>query len=373
MSVFRQYPNQPIRPNGIAPFQTPASGFYPFDGSTPQQLVRAVEGRATLAAPGIAALLPAPVSQVPPVMVMAAAYVRSPTPIQLPAPGPAVIDDSDLIVCGDATQPIAPYIRVPTPWVNRPANGIAALLAPTIPYVPAGLSSRVSAAPSYPTQVITYDVAQFFGTALGIPLPQAANQAAAYLRVPATPVQQLQSEIAPLIPVATDAPLAQPPNQAAAYLRVPATPVQQLLSEIAPLVPVAADVPLPRTQISTAAFVRMAWPVLQLESEIASLLPQVAPFIFATPIPMPAREQRAPLVLSSVYTPAAVPFVYLPPTPLLGLYARLAFKWPQPWVGQAALVPDAPAILVPISGQTASVYGAVSVTVYGPTSTTVNG
>src|SRR5581483_3643533 len=179
MSVFRPYPNQQLRPNGLAPFQTSASGFYTFEGSTPQQIYRGADARAILPALGIAALLaPAP-AFVPPAQVQqptrtvaavqqqtfvselapffsasspsvpiprndgrAAAYWRAPiapqqlepeiaplvpavatayvpytsvsgvfarapaSALQLQAPGPAALDDTVLVVCGDATQPI---------------------------------------------------------------------------------------------------------------------------------------------------------------------------------------------------------------------------------------------------------------------------
>src|SRR6185312_16891062 len=59
MSVFRPYPNQPVRPNGLAPFQTPAAGPYVPVGCMPGWINRAPDAPRPLLPNGVAAFLSA--------------------------------------------------------------------------------------------------------------------------------------------------------------------------------------------------------------------------------------------------------------------------------------------------------------------------
>jgi len=81
-TTWRRDPYPVQRPDTeVAFFNTPPSGFYPFQGSTPQEIIRAQDERATLVTAGIAALLPAPQTYVPQSAVQAPQ--RQPYPIQI--------------------------------------------------------------------------------------------------------------------------------------------------------------------------------------------------------------------------------------------------------------------------------------------------
>jgi len=296
---------RPLLPNGVAAFLSAAAGPYIPVGCEPEQINGGWTPRAILPGAGIAALLPPPASYVTPASIAQpsralvsppqlsalsdcvpflsasspsspipftpipqAAFLRSGTPaVQLMPPGAAVLDDTIYVVCGDATQPIAAYMRAPPAPPQQSATAVAPLALPPAPYFPPAKLARVAPV-IYPIQVITYEIAPFLTGAVGVPTPIVPISAAAYLRSQAGP-QQFEPELAPLI---------------------------------AP----------------------------------------VAPFVFATSIPMPPREARTPQLVLTPYTAAATLFVYTAPTPLLGLYARLAFAWPRVPEHAVALIPPPP-------------------------------
>jgi hypothetical protein len=342
MSVFRPYPNQQPRTHGLAPIQTAASGFYPFEGSTRQQINRGMDIRAVLPALGIAALLaPAPVFVPPATASSPAAYVRMTAAPQLPAAGPASTDDTVLVVCGEPTQSVAAFIRAPSPPAPQFTSAVAPLAQAPGPVIPPSTLARPASITYPPIQLPESEIAPLLAPSATV-APPATVQGALARAAMVLPLQ-IYSAVTPLAQ-------SSPPYIPAVVLaRTPPViyPAQIIEYDVAQFLTGAADAPPPIAPGLQAAYMRSISPAQQPENEIAPLLPQGTPLVFATLIPIPTRETRALQIALTPYTPAATVFIYTAPTPLLGLYARLAFAWPRIPVHAAALIPPAP--LAPLS------------------------
>jgi hypothetical protein len=413
MSIFRPYPNQQPRSSGLAPFQTSASGFYPFEGSTPQQINRGADARAILPALGIAALLtpapvfvpaaqvqqsarsapaiqqqtfiselapffsagspsvplprtvsqqaaylriansqqqpeseiapliPAPTALVPPAQVLGA-FARAPfSALPLPAAGPAATDDTVLVVCGDATQPIAPYIRAPAPPLPQTFSVVAPLAVPPAFTVPPSILARAAGTIYSPPQVAKNSIAPFVTTVASAPLPCATNMGPAFVRSAYTVQLPMPGPAVfddSVLVVCGDA-----VQSVAAYIRGPAAPLPQVFSIVAPLaVPPVLVVPaaaIARTPETTYPPQIIEYDVAQFLSGIASAPPILpmnpqAAYLRAAPFVQQSSSDIAPLI--------APPAQFVFAGSIVGLYARLSGMWPQPKFESAALAAAAP-------------------------------